>query len=123
MISFKRLYDDCLIFLLQQSRMEERLDDAIHVLRHHAEAPLLPGPMGQHGMGPAMMPPPPSHSNGLMGPASMAPGHMAPSPYHMPMPPSHIDSSHMVSAIHFSFIFSLVKEAGSQDTKGISLRL
>lgn len=28
---------------LQQSRMEERLDDAIHVLRTHAEGSLPPG--------------------------------------------------------------------------------
>lgn len=27
----------------QQNRMEERLDDAIHVLRNHAEGSLIPG--------------------------------------------------------------------------------
>lgn len=36
--------------------MEERLDDAIHVLRNHAE--------GGQILPPGMMPPPP-HSNGL----------------------------------------------------------
>lgn len=41
------------------SRMEERLDDAIYVLRHHAE----PQQMGGHQGG--MMQP--SHSNGIMG--------------------------------------------------------
>ncbi|VDH91718.1 transcription factor 4/12 [Mytilus galloprovincialis] len=40
------------------SRMEERLDDAIHVLRHHAEPIQM---VGQQGM---MQP---SHSNGIMG--------------------------------------------------------
>ena len=39
--------------------MEERLDDAIYVLRHHAE----PQQMGGHPGG--MMQP--SHSNGIMG--------------------------------------------------------
>ena len=33
----------CSLFSLQQSRMEERLDDAIHVLRTHAEGSLPPG--------------------------------------------------------------------------------
>ena len=33
----------CLNLPLQQSRMEERLDDAIHVLRTHAEGSLPPG--------------------------------------------------------------------------------
>ena len=65
--------------------MEERLDDAIHVLRNHAEAGhILPG-HGVPGM-PGMMPP---HSNGLM-PGSMGPGYPP-----MGMPP-HMDS-HMVS--------------------------
>ena len=48
------------------SRMEERLDDAIYVLRHHAE----PQQMGGHQGG--MMQP--SHSNGIMG---YAPGGMS----------------------------------------------
>lgn len=36
--------------LLQQSRIEERLDDAIHVLRNHAESVLHPGAPGSHGL-------------------------------------------------------------------------
>ncbi|XP_041355899.1 transcription factor 4-like isoform X1 [Gigantopelta aegis] len=49
-----------------QSRMEERLDDAIHVLRNHAEhAPdQIPGMPGHPGL-PGMMPQ--GHSNGIMG--------------------------------------------------------
>ncbi|KAK7476871.1 hypothetical protein BaRGS_00031874 [Batillaria attramentaria] len=73
-----------------QSRMEERLDldDAIHVLRNHAEGQPLPGmpghrigPAGSHpGLPPAMMPS--SHSNGIMGPV----------PPYPPLMGSHIDS-------------------------------
>lgn len=55
-----------ILVLFQQSRMEERLDDAIYVLRHHAE----PQQMGGHQGG--MMQP--SHSNGIMG---YAPGGMS----------------------------------------------
>ncbi len=72
--------------------MEERLDDAIHVLRNHAEAGhILPPGHVVPGM-PGMMPP---HSNGLM-PGSMGPGYSS-----MGMPPHGIDS-HMVS-------YSLIK--------------
>ena len=60
--------------------MEERLDDAIHVLRNHAESSQIfggppgpgghPGPGGPHGGPPGTMPPmmSPSHSNGLLPP-------------------------------------------------------
>lgn len=46
------------------SRMEDRIEDAIHVLRHHAEMPGMPGhpqglPSNMMGSG--------SHSNGMMG--------------------------------------------------------
>ncbi|XP_064596094.1 transcription factor 12-like isoform X4 [Liolophura sinensis] len=61
-----------------QSRMEERLDDAIHVLRNHAEGQ-MPG-LPSHPTIPGMMPP---HSNGIMGNMSGYPG--------MGMP-SHLDS-------------------------------
>lgn len=46
--------------------MEERLDDAIHVLRNHAggEIPSMPG-QGHPGMPSHMMSS--SHSNGIMG--------------------------------------------------------
>ena len=79
-----------LSFSFQQSRMEERLDDAIHVLRNHAE---MPG-HGVPGMA-GMMPPP--HSNGLMPGAMTGPmtGAMG-SPYPgMGLPTSHMDG-HMV---------------------------
>jgi hypothetical protein len=43
--------------LQQQTRIEERLDDAIHVLRNHAESgQLIPNPSGQV-QGPTMMVP------------------------------------------------------------------
>ncbi|XP_033725783.1 transcription factor 4-like isoform X3 [Pecten maximus] len=46
------------------SRMEERIEDAIHVLRHHAEMPGMPG----HPQGlPSTMMGSGSHSNGMMG--------------------------------------------------------
>lgn len=47
--------------------MEERLDDAIHVLRNHAEGQQMPGLSGpgHSGMAGHMMPS--SHSNGIMG--------------------------------------------------------
>ena len=61
-----KIKKSCLVYL--QSRMEERLDDAIHVLRTHAEMPGMPphlqGMMGGPGqMGPAGM-------MGNMGPMS-----------------------------------------------------
>ena len=68
--------------------MEERLDDAIHVLRNHAEhAPdQMPGMPGHPGM-PGIMPQ--AHSNGIMG--GMGGGYP-------PMPlQGHMDS-HLVSA-------------------------
>jgi hypothetical protein len=78
---------------LQQSRMEERLDDAIHVLRHHAEAgELMPGVPGVPGMPPGMVPTPSQHSNGLAGINSGFPPGMA--PMHAP----YQDSQQMVSA-------------------------
>lgn len=47
--------------------MEERLDDAIHVLRHHAEAgELMPGVPGVPNMPPGMVLTPSQHSNGLV---------------------------------------------------------
>ncbi|XP_025081077.1 transcription factor 12-like isoform X3 [Pomacea canaliculata] len=67
----------------EQSRMEERLDDAIHVLRNHAEGQLpLPGMPGHSGGPPGHpagphpgMPPmmPSTHSNGIMGPVAPYP--------------------------------------------------
>ena len=68
--------------------MEERLDDAIHVLRNHAESAPHPGqfPPGHPAALQGMMPPPP-HSNGLMPPGP--PGHMPPG-YHPGMPPHHL---------------------------------
>ncbi|OWF44177.1 transcription factor 4-like isoform X2 [Mizuhopecten yessoensis] len=45
------------------SRMEERIEDAIHVLRHHAEMPGMPGHQGL----PSTMMGSGSHSNGMMG--------------------------------------------------------
>ncbi|CAH1789445.1 unnamed protein product, partial [Owenia fusiformis] len=73
--------------LPQQSRMEERLDDAIHVLRTHA-GEAIPGGMGSHisHTMPHMM----SHSNGIMGNMNS----VYPPPMGMP---GHIDSSHMPS--------------------------
>lgn len=41
--------------------MEERLDDAINVLRNHAESVVGPGGVGGPGPSPAL-----SHSNGIM---------------------------------------------------------
>ncbi|KAK2186930.1 hypothetical protein NP493_182g03041 [Ridgeia piscesae] len=68
-----------------QSRMEERLDDAIHVLRNHAEAgQVLP---------PGMMPPPP-HSNGL----PIPPGVMG----YVPGIGIHSMDSHMGAGSHAS---------------------
>ncbi|XP_070178154.1 transcription factor 12-like [Littorina saxatilis] len=69
-----------------QTRMEERLDDAIHVLRNHAEGsiPGMPGPP-HPGLPPAMMPS--AHSNGIMGSVQ---------PYPPLMTGPHIDS-HMGS--------------------------
>ena len=75
--------------------MEERLDDAIHVLRNHAESSQIfggpPGPPGAPGgpMPPMMSPP---HSNGLMPPHPHSMHGSAP-PY-PGMPPY---DSHMVS--------------------------
>ena len=45
--------------------MEERLDDAIHVLRHHAEDPRMAGMVGPNQGGLPMMHS--SHSNGMSG--------------------------------------------------------
>lgn len=58
----------CLRVCLQQSRMEERLDDAIYVLRNHAESNLHlpPGHPAAMTMGPP-------HSNGLVPPPNMGP--------------------------------------------------
>ena len=59
--------------------MEERLDDAIHVLRNHAGDTGGPGAMGIHpgqSMPPGMMPGP--HSNGFMPPGSMGGPHYTP---------------------------------------------
>ena len=70
--------------------MEERLDDAIHVLRNHAEGqmPGMPGmPPGHSGLPPAMMPA--THSNGIMGSVP---------PYPPLMSGPHMDS-HMVSIV------------------------
>lgn len=82
-------------FLLQQTRMEERLDDAIYVLRNHAESnQLLAHPM-------AMGPPP--HSNGLVAPPNMGPspsGDYPGGPHLTPMhpaPPMDHAPSHLVS--------------------------
>lgn len=48
-----------------QSRMEERLDDAILVLRNHAEGQLTPGMLQSLSGAPgSIMQPPPPHSNG-----------------------------------------------------------
>ncbi|XP_021366279.1 transcription factor 12-like isoform X3 [Mizuhopecten yessoensis] len=49
--------------LVSVSRMEERIEDAIHVLRHHAEMPGMPGHQGL----PSTMMGSGSHSNGMMG--------------------------------------------------------
>ncbi|KAL4216690.1 Transcription factor 4 [Mactra antiquata] len=62
-------------------RMEERLDDAIHVLRNHAEGQ-MPGHPGMPGH---MMPS--SHSNGIMGNMGGYGGMMSHS--------SHVESPHM----------------------------
>ncbi|KAI0237614.1 Transcription factor 12 [Lamellibrachia satsuma] len=70
----------------QQSRMEERLDDAIHVLRNHAE--------GGQILPPGMMPPPP-HSNGLPIPPG-AMGYVSGIGIHAAM------DSHMVAGSHAS---------------------
>ncbi|XP_071098703.1 transcription factor 4-like isoform X5 [Haliotis cracherodii] len=52
-----------------QSKMEERLDDAIHVLRNHAEhQPGMPSHLGMPGMMP------PGQSNGIMGNMGGYPG-------------------------------------------------
>ena len=87
---------------LQQSRMEERLDDAIHVLRHHAEAgELMPGVPGIPGMSmsPGMVPPPSQHSNGLLQ-AAINSGFPAGAPPHIQGP--YHDSQQMVSAVTWS---------------------
>lgn len=50
--------------------MEERLDDAIHVLRNHAEAGQLVSPGGGGGGGPGLVTRglmPPSHSTEMIG--------------------------------------------------------
>ena len=65
--------------LFIQGRMEERLDDAIHVLRNHAEGQMP-------GLPPHMIPS--SHSNGILA-GSMGYGGV--------MPSGHMDSQHMVS--------------------------
>lgn len=67
--------------------MEERLDDAIHVLRNHAggEIGSMPGP-GHPGMPGHMMSS--THSNGLLGGSYMGHGNSS---------SSHVDSPHMVS--------------------------
>ena len=87
-----------LIFVFQQSRMEERLDDAIHVLRNHAESreDLLPPGAAAHMMQQQQMmqPHPASHSNG-------PPGLYPPPP---PMHPMH-QHPHMVSTSLLTFIF------------------
>jgi len=64
------LFDHIMIFrsckilsLLLQSRMEDRLDDAIHVLRNHAE-PVIPG--GHPLDASRLTQPPSSHSNELL---------------------------------------------------------
>ena len=81
--------------------MEERLDDAIHVLRNHAESAPHPGqfPPGHPAALQGMMPPPP-HSNGLMPPGP--PGHMPPG-YHPSMPPHHMP--HMEPHPHHTVCF------------------
>ena len=87
-------------FVLQQTRMEERLDldDAIHVLRTHAEGqPLLPG-QGHPGLPPSMIGGPPGHpaaAPGLGGMGTYPPGMIvggAP----------HDGSSHLVSYLFHS---------------------
>lgn len=58
---------------LQQSRMEERLDDAIHVLRHHAEpqmAGLAAAVAGGAHQNLSMMHSGGSHANGMSGMSS-----------------------------------------------------
>ena len=69
--------------------MEERLDDAIHVLRNHAEGqmPGLPGHMMQQSS---------SHSNGILA------GSMG---YGMSSGTGHIDSQHMVSHRHIPTVY------------------
>ncbi len=87
--------------------MEERLDDAIHVLRNHAESSphLPPGHPAMQGM----MGPPPTHSNGLHMPPGPpgAPHHVGGHypgmpPHHMPPHHPHMDS-HMVCMGSSSF--------------------
>ncbi len=92
--------------------MEERLDDAIHVLRNHAESSphLPPGHPAMQGM----MGPPPTHSNGLhMPPGPPGPPHHVGGhypgmpPHHMPPHHPHMES-HMVcipirSELYFRF--------------------
>ncbi|KAL8622316.1 hypothetical protein ACOMHN_043320 [Nucella lapillus] len=78
---------------VHQTRMEERLDDAIHVLRNHAEGqmPGMPGlPPGHPGLQSAMMPG--AHSNGIMGSVPPYPPLMAGPPHNLephmlPLPP------------------------------------
>jgi len=53
----------CCKMLLLQSRMEDRLDDAIHVLRNHAE-PVVPS--GHPLDTSRLTQPPTSHSNELL---------------------------------------------------------
>ena len=60
----------CLCFdPFQQSRMEERLDDAIHVLRHHAEPQMtgLAAVAGGAHQNLSMMHSGGSHANGMSG--------------------------------------------------------
>ncbi|XP_076438959.1 transcription factor 4-like isoform X2 [Babylonia areolata] len=74
-----------------QTRMEERLDDAIHVLRNHAEGqmPGMPGlPPGHPGLPPAMMSA--AHSNGIMGSVPPYPPLMSGPPHLEP----HMGGSH-----------------------------
>ena len=67
--------------------MEARLDDAIHVLRNHAEGQILPGHPGMSGM---MHP---THSNGIMGNMGA---------YVSMGMPTHMES-HMVSDLFFLY--------------------
>ncbi|XP_014662676.1 PREDICTED: transcription factor 12-like isoform X2 [Priapulus caudatus] len=71
-----------------QSRMEERLDDAIHVLRNHAEGAPLSLPPGHLPGMPIMHT---AHSNGIMGNMGGGPGYLS------GVPSATLIDSHMAS--------------------------
>lgn len=73
--------------------MEERLDDAIHVLRNHAEGAPLALPPGHLAGMPIMHT---AHSNGIMGNLGGAPGYLS------GMPTATLIDSHMVGQYFYT---------------------